>query len=602
MPVERRQRAVSALLAAVSGVLVFLSFPRWDLWGLAWVACAPLVVACDGAPSWRALRRGLLTGLVANMGGFYWIVGLLRDYGSMPYVAGVPLYMLLCLQQGIVFAAAAWLYAGPLAALGGPRAIRFPAALVAAEFGVPMIFKWYLGNSQYANIPAAQLAELGGPLLVTAVLACIAGASVDVLRAFQRRAWREGAILGVAAVVLLVGVHGWGAARAAWIDGVASASPHLRVGIVEADIGIHEKAAAGSLDSNLALHQQLSVDAVADGAELLVWPETAYEASRFYQTSDSVESIEEALAAAVARGRIERDVTWMPASPAEPPPIEGPWGPPRHAGVPQRGFRAALIAGAILMRPLTPEERASWPPFSERPRAIAVYNSAMLLNPDGRVLPVVDKNVLMPFTEGVPGGRWLYRTTGINLYRIIPQAGDMVVGEIGEPPVLPDPHGRGAWRLGVMVCYEDILPGFSRALRHQDPHVLVNLTNDAWFGDTSEPWLHLALATFRAIEHRAALVRSTNTGVSAFIDPAGRIVAHTDTTGAEILVEDVPLIETAPGLFLRVGPWPGWLAVGALLAAIARRAGARPDARKFDGAASASTLTTDSAPRSREDE
>jgi apolipoprotein N-acyltransferase len=62
---------------------------------------------------------------------------------------------------------------------------------------------------------------------------------------------------------------------------------------------------------------------------------------------------------------------------------------------------------------------------------------------------------------------------------------------------------------------------------HADPELLVNMTNDAWFGDTNEPWQHLALAKFRAIEHRRFLVRSTNSGVSAIIDPNGRVVEGT---------------------------------------------------------------------------
>ena len=80
----------------------------------------------------------------------------------------------------------------------------------------------------------------------------------------------------------------------------------------------------------------------------------------------------------------------------------------------------------------------------------------------------------------------------------------------------------------VLICYEDILPGFTnRAVAHANPELLVNMTNDAWFGDTTEPWEHLALAKYRAIEHRRFLVRSTNSGVSAIIDPVGGIVEGT---------------------------------------------------------------------------
>jgi apolipoprotein N-acyltransferase len=77
-----------------------------------------------------------------------------------------------------------------------------------------------------------------------------------------------------------------------------------------------------------------------------------------------------------------------------------------------------------------------------------------------------------------------------------------------------------------MICYEDILPGFGRKVAALHPHLLVNITNDAWFGDTAEPWEHLALSVFRAVESRTDLVRSVNTGVSAFVDANGRVMAR----------------------------------------------------------------------------
>lgn len=89
-------------------------------------------------------------------------------------------------------------------------------------------------------------------------------------------------------------------------------------------------------------------------------------------------------------------------------------------------------------------------------------------------------------------------------------------------------------KISVLICYEDILPSFTnKMVGHADPELLVNITNDAWFGDTTEPWEHLALAKLRAIEHRRYLVRSTNSGVSAIVDPVGGVVSHTKTFVAD---------------------------------------------------------------------
>ena len=96
--------------------------------------------------------------------------------------------------------------------------------------------------------------------------------------------------------------------------------------------------------------------------------------------------------------------------------------------------------------------------------------------------------------------------------------------------------------VSVLICYEDILPRFTNdAVRHADPELLVNMTNDAWFGDTSEPWEHLALAQLRAVEHRRYLVRGTNSGVSAVVDPVGRVVAHSGTFRQEAISGADPL-------------------------------------------------------------
>jgi apolipoprotein N-acyltransferase len=115
------------------------------------------------------------------------------------------------------------------------------------------------------------------------------------------------------------------------------------------------------------------------------------------------------------------------------------------------------------------------------------------------------------------------------------------------------------------------VPSFVRRMvRSAEPHLLVMLANDAWFGDSHEPWIHLAVARMRAIEHGRFVVRATNSGISAFIDPAGRLLARTGLLAQENLRGEVrPL--AGETLYARLGDWPGWLAGAALLALLARR-------------------------------
>jgi apolipoprotein N-acyltransferase len=112
-------------------------------------------------------------------------------------------------------------------------------------------------------------------------------------------------------------------------------------------------------------------------------------------------------------------------------------------------------------------------------------------------------------------------------------------------------------------------------VRSSDAELLVNLTNDAWYGDTTQPWIHLALAKFRAIEHRRFLVRSTNSGVSAFIDPVGRVLAHTGTFEQAALSHEVaymtPSSRTPYELYGDLPWWACTLAIAGLCLAPRKR-------------------------------
>ena len=116
--------------------------------------------------------------------------------------------------------------------------------------------------------------------------------------------------------------------------------------------------------------------------------------------------------------------------------------------------------------------------------------------------------------------------------------------------------------LSVSICYEDIFPGQIRSLMrggrdHRIPEVMLNLTNDSWYGKTVEPMEHLALASFRSIEHRRSLVRGTNTGVSAFVDPVGRLVKLSGLWTKETLVDRVPMMRGRT-IYAVLGDWLGW--------------------------------------------
>jgi apolipoprotein N-acyltransferase len=176
-------------------------------------------------------------------------------------------------------------------------------------------------------------------------------------------------------------------------------------------------------------------------------------------------------------------------------------------------------------------------------------NSAFLLSPQGETLGRADKMHLVPFGEYVPLGSLL---TFIN--KLVVGIGDFSPGEHATP------LDTGTTKLGIQVCYEVIFPELARQYVQNGARVLVAITNDAWFGRSSAPYQHLAIASFRAVETRTPLIRAANTGVTAIVDQNGYI---RNMTG--LFVEGYRTGEIQPGrgtsLYLTIGDAPAWLCV-----------------------------------------
>ncbi|WP_026841554.1 apolipoprotein N-acyltransferase [Citrifermentans bremense] len=182
-----------------------------------------------------------------------------------------------------------------------------------------------------------------------------------------------------------------------------------------------------------------------------------------------------------------------------------------------------------------------------------ICNSAFLVDASGRILGSYDKTVLVPFGEYIPFG-----DTFPSLYSWSPYSSRFWRGQSEEPLRL------GNRVLSLSICYEDIFPLHIRKLmaggkERRVPEAMFNLTNDSWYGNSTEPVQHLALASFRSIENRRSLVRVTNTGISAFVDPAGRIVKSTGIWTKEVLVDKIPLLQGGGTPYSVAGDWIGWL-------------------------------------------
>jgi len=275
-------------------------------------------------------------------------------------------------------------------------------------------------------------------------------------------------VVGAGVIALLFAVL-YGAVRTSMVNGQVEKAEQARVGYVQGNMGLMAK--RENPGEGLRRHRQMTADLRARGVDLVVWSET----SATFPTREDL-----ATKSHFFRDRFTASL-----------------------GVP-------TIFGAVLYR--VDPDRERW------------FNTALATDVKGEIKGRYDKQFLLAFGEYLPLGE-----TFPILYKWSPHSGRFSPGTSLE--ALPLDIKGTERKVSVLICYEDILPGFTnRAVAHAEPELLVNMTNDAWFGDTTEPWQHLALAKFRAIEHRRYLVRSTNSGVSAVIDPNGAIVEGTLST------------------------------------------------------------------------
>jgi apolipoprotein N-acyltransferase len=182
------------------------------------------------------------------------------------------------------------------------------------------------------------------------------------------------------------------------------------------------------------------------------------------------------------------------------------------------------------------------------------YNSALLIGADDVIRDAYDKNLLIPFTEYVP---FVDRIAA--LAARFADASEFSAGTDATPLRL------GQWRIATPICHEIAQAAFVRRMvAAGKPHLIATLANDSWFGDSQEPWLHLAMARLRAVEHRRYLVRATNSGVSAVIDATGREVVRSGVLTRETLRAKVHMLDET-SFYTAWGDWPGWVAVMVLV-------------------------------------
>jgi apolipoprotein N-acyltransferase len=503
VPNRRRDLAV----AFVASMALAAPWIWQQLVPLEWLAVAAGLLFLPRLGGWWGETLVLLVATTALTTAFHWSPEVLAGSLESSYAVGLAFTIPFIVFDALRLCLPFWFVSRTV---GDPRDAWLPAAAVAAasESFMASVFPWKLGYSQLAWPVIVQGVDLFGPEWATFILYAHAGVIVLLAHRLLHRYGPEGrrwTPIGVAAVVVCAANLAYGLwAMHVWSERMAAA-PKLRVALLQVD-----PTNSGAVDEL----QRLSRDVCASGQDidLVCWPECS---GGSYH--DSLESFADE---AVIFQR-SRD--------------------------PLRGLRPLAEPACPLLF-----GGRSYEGYPERPRDI--YQSAILIDREERIVGRYHKRHLMPFGEYVPGRDWLPE-----LRHHFPMDADFSVGP--DATVLPLSDKA---RLGVMLCYEDMVPSAAASLVDNSANVLFSLINGSSFKATLTLLQHRLLAQQRSVENRRCLVRCAATGETCVISPLGTITARLPLHEPATLIAEVPLIDRrAPGAGL--GPFFPW-ACASLLA------------------------------------
>lgn len=452
-------------LSLLAGVLLFFSFPKFGYGWVVWFSLIPLFFALRGKTPGKALAVGGLAGFVANLGILYWVAGAVIRYGNLSVVTGYSALLLLVLAVSLYMA----LFAAILVFLTGrgvPEVLAAPPLWVLVEFGKSRFFTGF----PWENLGYALHDNI--PILQFADVAGVYGLSFLIVLVNAvlfdilclKRANRKRVSIAIVFTSLAV--------LLLFFYG------HYRIEQVE----------------RMGKEARTFEVAVAQGNidQAVKW-------NRDYQLRTL--EVYETLSRETLKERTDLLVWPETAMPFF---FQDGDEKQRRVRALARDYGITLVAGS--------------PSYREKGGRVVYGNSAYLVSPEGEITGRYDKVHLVPFGEYVPLKRFLSFAE-----KLVAGAGDFVPGT----GFVPLPTAKGD-RLGVLICYEGIFPEIGRAYKKAGADLLVNITNDGWYGRSSAPWQHLSMAVFRAVENRMYLVRAANTGISAIVSPTGKIEKRTD--------------------------------------------------------------------------
>lgn len=437
-------------------------FPSPSLYYLCWIALTPLLLAIlwyRGSLA-KSFLLAYVTGIIWYAGSCYWVYHVMHSYGGLspPVAFGVLILfcLYLALYHGLFGLLTAVVSRSPK--VGPARALFFaPFIWVAVELARARItgFPWnLLGYTQIDNVPLTRIATVTGVYGISWVIALVnCVLALGILR-FRERGTSLLVVGVAAAITLQIGV---------FIRPEALPADRSAVLLQEnLPVDINDWTAE-YYDQTIATLVQLSTagphNSEAHEVRLVIWPESP---APFYSADAKFRH-------------------WMTSLASD--------------------SGAYLIVGSLGVN------------AGDDPRHPQIFNSAVLVTPEGEIKARYDKIHLVPFGEYVP-----FKSLLVFAQKLTREVSDFSRGSLRTV------FDVGEHKAGTFICYESIFPDEVRQFARNGAELFVNISNDGWFGESGAPGQHLNMARMRAIENHRWLLRSTNTGITGSIDPFGRIV------------------------------------------------------------------------------
>lgn len=519
------------VLPIISGLMVGTSYIPFPPWALLF-AYVPLFISLNGASNWKEIfKRAWITQFVFSLIGFHWVAHTIVEYGHLPTIVGFIFLFLFCalIHLHIVLGALLWYFIKTkvkLTPTGNWMVLAL--SMAAVEVSYPMLFPWHLGYTWlYGNFPAFQLARyvgFEGLSLITWILNALAFHGFQHLSVESPSNWLTdwrnrknfGPLLQAFAIFLILNILGFTSARLLSLqtksDIGRSGGPaaSLKALVIQANIGNYEK----------------------------------YLAERVTDARGPIMDTYERLTREALIRHPDADMVIWPET-AFPDNLD----PQYLYGVYQSRFLSLVreshrdfIVGSYSANPMTRR----------------TYNGIFHFTPTGQLKEVYRKRVLLAFGEYMPFGELIPK-----LKEWFPEVSDFERGT--ETNLLQTERAS----FGPLICYEGLFPPLSAEAADRGADILLNLTNDSWYGDIFEPQQHMYMTLARAIEFGRTIIRSTNTGITTVAHPNGFIdeMGPQDHEWYHLYEIPLPAIDSPRTAFTYISPFIRWI-FWVLLAAI----------------------------------